>query len=66
MKDTALGYMMKQACDILIDDLKRLHEVLRRRAAEFKYTPMIGRTLVSTANQLHSASSGVVDGRGRT
>ena len=44
VKDTALGYMMKQACDILIDDLKRLHEVLRRRAAEFKYTPMIGRT----------------------
>ena len=36
--------MMKQACDILIEDLKRLHEVLRRRAAEFKYTPMIGRT----------------------
>ena len=30
--------MMKQACDILIEDLKRLHEVLRRRAAEFKYT----------------------------
>ncbi|MDU5871050.1 MAG: adenylosuccinate lyase [Veillonella sp.] len=44
VKDTALGYMMKQACDILIDDLKCLHEVLRRRAAEFKYTPMIGRT----------------------
>ena len=44
VKDTALGYMMKQACDILIADLKRLHEVLRRRAAEFKYTPMIGRT----------------------
>ena len=44
VKDTALGYMMKQACDILIDDLKHLHEVLRRRAAEFKYTPMIGRT----------------------
>ena len=44
VKDTALGYMMKQACDILIEDLKRLHEVLRRRAAEFKYTPMIGRT----------------------
>ena len=44
VKDTALGYMMKQACDILIADLKCLHDVLRRRAAEFKYTPMIGRT----------------------
>ena len=44
VKDTALGYMMKQACDILIEDLKQLRDVLRRRAAEFKYTVMIGRT----------------------
>jgi len=44
VKDTALGYMMKQSCDILIEDLKQLHAVLRRRAAEFKHTPMIGRT----------------------
>ena len=37
--------MMKQACDILIEDLKRLHEVLRRRAAGVQiHTLRIGRT----------------------
>lgn len=44
VKDTALGAMMKQACDIILEDLKKFREVLRRRAAEFKYTPMVGRT----------------------
>lgn len=44
VKDTALGAMMKHACDIIIEDLKKFHAVLRRRAAEFKYTPMVGRT----------------------
>lgn len=44
VKDTALGYMMKQAADIIIADLEKLREVLRRRAAEHKYTVMIGRT----------------------
>ena len=44
VKDTALGYMMKQACDILLADLHKFHDVLRRRAVEFKYTPMVGRT----------------------
>ena len=44
VKDTALGYMLKQASDILIKDLENFHAVLRRRAAEFKYTVMIGRT----------------------
>ncbi len=44
VKDTALGFMMKQACDIIINDLKAFHTVLRRRAIEFKHTPCIGRT----------------------
>lgn len=44
VKDTALGYMMKQACNILLADLHKFHDVLRRRAVEFKYTPMVGRT----------------------
>ncbi len=44
VKDTALGYMMKQAADIIAEDLKKLHAVLRRRAAEHKHTVMIGRT----------------------
>ena len=44
VKDTAMGYMLKQASDILIKDLEDFHAVLRRRAVEFKYTPTIGRT----------------------
>jgi adenylosuccinate lyase len=44
VKDTALGVMMKQAADIIIKDLERFAAVLRRRAAEHKYTVMIGRT----------------------
>ncbi len=44
VKDTALGVMMKQAADIIIDDLVKFRDVLKRRAAEHKYTPMIGRT----------------------
>lgn len=44
VKDTALGVMMKQAADIIIDDLVKFRDVLKRRAAEHKYTVMIGRT----------------------
>lgn len=44
VKDTALGVMLKQAADIILDDLAKLGAVLRRRAAEHKYTVMIGRT----------------------
>lgn len=44
VKDTALGAMMKQAADIIIKDLEKFREVLRRRAAEHKHTVMIGRT----------------------
>lgn len=44
VKDTALGYMMKQAADIIITDLIKFRDVLKRRAAEHKHTPMIGRT----------------------
>ena len=44
VKDTALGYMLKQASEILLADLEAFRDVLRRRAVEFKYTPTIGRT----------------------
>ncbi|MBQ7882938.1 MAG: adenylosuccinate lyase [Phascolarctobacterium sp.] len=44
VKDTALCYMMVQAADLLLRHLENFHEVLRRRAAEHKYTVMIGRT----------------------
>ncbi len=42
--DTAQALQLRQASQIILDDLRRLREVLRRRAFEFKNTPMIGRT----------------------
>ncbi|MBO4570382.1 MAG: adenylosuccinate lyase, partial [Bacteroidales bacterium] len=42
--DTANGYLLKQANDILLQDLEEFQEVLKRRALEFKETPCIGRT----------------------
>lgn len=44
VKDTALCAMLVEATDLLLDDLEAFAEVLRRRALEFKHTPMIGRT----------------------
>ena len=44
VKDTALCSMLCDATDLLIKDLEAFHEVLRRRAVEFKYTEMVGRT----------------------
>ena len=44
VKDTAICLMMKQSADLILEDLKKLREVLRRRAVEFKHTPCIGRT----------------------
>ena len=42
--DTSLSLILREAGQILIDDLNVLKEVVRRRAVEFKYTPCIGRT----------------------
>ena len=42
--DTANGYLIRQADDILRKDMDAFMEVLRRRALEFKETPCIGRT----------------------
>jgi adenylosuccinate lyase len=42
--DTALAVQMVQSADILIDDVKRLREVIAKKAKEYKFTPMIGRT----------------------
>ena len=42
--DTANGYLLKQANEILLQDLEAFQEVLKRRALEFKDTPCIGRT----------------------
>lgn len=42
--DTANGYLIKQANDILRDDLERFISMLSKRALEFKNVPCIGRT----------------------
>jgi len=42
--DTAQALLIVQASAIIAVDLERLSEVLKRRAWEFKDTPMIGRT----------------------
>jgi adenylosuccinate lyase len=42
--DTAQALLIKQASEVIAEDLKRLAAVLKRRAFEFKDTPMVGRT----------------------
>lgn len=42
--DTGLAVQMKQSAELLLKDLGELARVLARRAREFKYTVMIGRT----------------------
>lgn len=44
VKDTALCYMTVQSADLIMRHLENFHAILRRRAAEFKNTVMIGRT----------------------
>jgi adenylosuccinate lyase len=42
--DTCLAVQLSRAADILIDDLDKLLEVIKRRAYEHKLTPTIGRS----------------------
>jgi adenylosuccinate lyase len=42
--DTAGGVLLRDAADLLVDATARLFDVTRRRAFEFRSTPMIGRT----------------------
>src|SRR6201987_5179803 len=42
--DTAQALLIRQASQVIAQDLERLAEVLERRAWEFKDTPMVGRT----------------------
>jgi adenylosuccinate lyase len=42
--DTAQALQIKEASRIILADLKKLAEVLARRAREFQHTPTIGRT----------------------
>jgi adenylosuccinate lyase len=42
--DTANALLLRDSCEILLEKIDRLSEVLKRRAFEFKHTPQIGRT----------------------
>jgi adenylosuccinate lyase len=42
--DTAQALQVRQASELLLAGHKRLGQVLKKRALEFKHTPMIGRT----------------------
>ncbi|HVI99194.1 MAG TPA: adenylosuccinate lyase [Sphingomonas sp.] len=42
--DTCLAVQLARASDILLDDLDKLLEAIKRRAIEHKYTPTIGRS----------------------
>src|SRR5580698_447290 len=42
--DTAQALLIQEASEVIAADLERLSEVLKRRAFEFKDTPMVGRT----------------------
>jgi adenylosuccinate lyase len=42
--DTAQGLLIKDASRLLLEDLDHLAGVLKKRAFEFKHTPMVGRT----------------------
>ena len=42
--DTSLAILLKEASDLILDDLRRLLKVLREKAFQYKNTLMIGRT----------------------
>jgi adenylosuccinate lyase len=42
--DTALALQMRQACDLILQDLEALAAAIRTRAFEHRRTPMMGRT----------------------
>lgn len=42
--DTSFALLLKESSDLLIDDIKRLMKVLKRRALQHKMTPSIGRS----------------------
>lgn len=42
--DTCLAIQMRDSCDLLIEDVKKLKRQIAIKAKKYKYTPMIGRT----------------------
>src|ERR687895_2452661 len=42
--DTANALLLRDSCDLLLQKIDALMEVLKRRAFEFRHTPQVGRT----------------------
>lgn len=42
--DTSYALLLREAGEIILDDIKRLMEVIKKRAMEHKMTPMMGRS----------------------
>src|SRR6187401_231482 len=42
--DTAQALQMREACDLILQDLAALNDAIRERALEHRHTAMIGRT----------------------
>ena len=42
--DTALAVQLVRSCDILLEDVAELREVIGQKARQYKETPMIGRS----------------------
>jgi adenylosuccinate lyase len=42
--DTALAMLMRDACDLILEDLAGLMSVVKERAFQYKHAPMVGRT----------------------
>jgi adenylosuccinate lyase len=42
--DTSLSLLMREAGEVILQDLNRMSSSLKKKAFEFKHTPMIGRT----------------------
>jgi adenylosuccinate lyase len=42
--DTALAMLMRDACDLILEDLAGLMSVVKERALQYKHAPMVGRT----------------------
>lgn len=55
VKDTAMGYMLKQASDLLIKDLENFRDVLRRRAVELNTRRVLAVPMVSMQKRRRSA-----------
>ena len=48
--DTAYGYLYKKANAILLEDIERFMAILKKKALQYKMTPMMGRKLVAGNN----------------